>query len=126
VRPPEHFDPLWKLLYMWEHPWHFPLATWTALSGWGDWLWLELIGIDLHRFVWTMKVPQPPRPPDERNYRVHTPDQVFHFDFVRGPSKYFPGRLAHGDRPVAVKDCGPSGIFFLGAGSALACASSSL
>jgi hypothetical protein len=31
--PPEHFDPLWKLLYMWDHPWHFPLATWTALSG---------------------------------------------------------------------------------------------
>ena len=22
--PPEHFDPLWKLLYMWEHPYHFP------------------------------------------------------------------------------------------------------
>jgi uncharacterized membrane protein len=43
--PPEHFDPLWKLLYMWDHPWHFPLATWTALSGWGDRLWLELIGI---------------------------------------------------------------------------------
>jgi DNA end-binding protein Ku len=26
----EHFDPLWKLLYMWEHPYHFPLAAWTA------------------------------------------------------------------------------------------------
>jgi len=43
--PPEHFDPLWKLLYMWEHPGHFPLAVWRALSGWGDRLWQELIGI---------------------------------------------------------------------------------
>ena len=43
--PPEHFDPLWKLGYMWEHPFHFPLAAWNALSGWGDRLWLELIGI---------------------------------------------------------------------------------
>jgi uncharacterized membrane protein len=43
--PPEHFDPLWKLQYMWEHPSHFPLATWTAIVGWGDRLWLELIGI---------------------------------------------------------------------------------
>src|SRR4051794_37010616 len=33
--PPEHFDPLWKLLYMWEHPYHFPLAAWRVLSGWG-------------------------------------------------------------------------------------------
>lgn len=43
--PPEHFEPLWKLRYMWEHPLHFPLATWNALSGWGDRLWPELIGI---------------------------------------------------------------------------------
>ena len=43
--PPEHFDPLWKLHYMWEHPLHFPLAAWRALSGWGDRLWQELIGI---------------------------------------------------------------------------------
>jgi hypothetical protein len=43
--PPEHFDPLWKLFYMWEHPYHFPLAPWTALSVWGDRLWQELIGI---------------------------------------------------------------------------------
>ena len=43
--PPEHFDPLWKLFYMWEHPYHFPLAAWRALSGWGDRLWQELIGI---------------------------------------------------------------------------------
>jgi uncharacterized membrane protein len=43
--PPEHFDPLWKLLYMWDHPYHFPLAAWRALSGWGDRLWQELIGI---------------------------------------------------------------------------------
>jgi uncharacterized membrane protein len=41
----EQFDPLWKLLYMWEHPFHFPLAVWTALSGWADRLWQELIGI---------------------------------------------------------------------------------
>ena len=39
--PPEHFDPLWKLGYMWEHPFHFPLAAWNALSGWGDRLWGE-------------------------------------------------------------------------------------
>jgi uncharacterized membrane protein len=43
--PPEHFDPLWKLFYMWEHPAHFPLAVWRTLSGWGDRLWQELIGI---------------------------------------------------------------------------------
>jgi uncharacterized membrane protein len=43
--PPEHFDPLWKLLYMWEHPYHFPLAAWRALSGWAHRLWQELIGI---------------------------------------------------------------------------------
>jgi len=43
--PPEHFDPLWKLGYMWENPWHFPLAAWRALTGWWDRLWQELIGI---------------------------------------------------------------------------------
>jgi hypothetical protein len=43
--PREHFDPLWKLAYMWEHPLHFPLAAWTALTAWGDRLWQELIGI---------------------------------------------------------------------------------
>jgi uncharacterized membrane protein len=43
--PPEHFDPLWKLSYMWEHPYHFPLAAWTALRDWGAPLWPELIGI---------------------------------------------------------------------------------
>ncbi len=43
--PREHFDPLWKLAYMWEHPLHFPLAAWTALTVWGDRLWQELIGI---------------------------------------------------------------------------------
>jgi hypothetical protein len=43
--PPEQFDPLWKLSYMWEHPYHFPLAAWTALSEWGAPLWPELIGI---------------------------------------------------------------------------------
>jgi hypothetical protein len=42
---PEQFDPLWKLSYMWEHPYHFPLAAWTALSEWGAPLWPELIGI---------------------------------------------------------------------------------
>src|SRR5258708_38823740 len=45
THPREHFDPLWKLGYMWEHPLHFPLATWTALTVWGDRLWQELIGI---------------------------------------------------------------------------------
>jgi len=39
------FDPLWKLLYMWDHPYHFPLAAWSALSGWAGKLWQELIGI---------------------------------------------------------------------------------
>ena len=43
--PREHFDPLWKLAYMWENPLHFPLATWTAISVWGDRLWQELIGV---------------------------------------------------------------------------------
>lgn len=43
--PAEQFDPLWKLAYMWEHPFHFPLATWTALREWGAPLWPELIGI---------------------------------------------------------------------------------
>jgi uncharacterized membrane protein len=58
--PPEHFDPLWKLFYMWEHPYHFPLAVWTALSGWGDRLWPELIGIlgwqDIPLRPWTYLV----------------------------------------------------------------------
>ncbi len=43
--PPEHFDPLWKLSYMWEHPFHFPRAAWIALRDWGAPLWPELIGI---------------------------------------------------------------------------------
>ncbi len=43
--PPEHFDPVWKLFYMWEHPFQFPLAAWMAISVWGDRLWQELIGI---------------------------------------------------------------------------------
>src|SRR3954471_1048178 len=43
--PREHFDPLWKVAFMWEHPLHFPLAAWTALTVWGDRLWQELIGI---------------------------------------------------------------------------------
>jgi hypothetical protein len=30
---------------MWEHPYHFPLAAWTAVSGWAGRLWQELIGI---------------------------------------------------------------------------------
>jgi uncharacterized membrane protein len=45
THPREHFDPLWKLAYMWEHPLHFPLAAWTAVTVWGDRLWPELIGI---------------------------------------------------------------------------------
>jgi hypothetical protein len=56
----EQFDPLWKLLYMWEHPYHFPLAAWTALSGWADRLWQELIGIvgwqDILLPLWTYLV----------------------------------------------------------------------
>jgi uncharacterized membrane protein len=55
--PPEHFDPLWKLLYMWDHPYHFPLAAWRALSDWGDRLWQELVGIvgwqDIFLPTWT-------------------------------------------------------------------------
>jgi hypothetical protein len=43
--PPEQFDPLWKLFYMWEHPAHFPLGVWRAVSRGGDRLWQELIGI---------------------------------------------------------------------------------
>lgn len=43
--PREHFDPLWKLGYMWEHPLHFPLAAWNAVTVWGNNLWPELIGI---------------------------------------------------------------------------------
>jgi uncharacterized membrane protein len=43
--PPEHFNPMWKLSYMWEHPSHFPLAAWRSLSGWWERLWQELIGI---------------------------------------------------------------------------------
>ena len=45
LHPREHFDPIWKLAYMWEHPFHFPLAMWTAISVWGDRLWQELIGV---------------------------------------------------------------------------------
>src|SRR5260221_8444965 len=41
----EQFDPLWKLLYMWDHPYHFPLAAWTALNGWAGMLSHELSGI---------------------------------------------------------------------------------
>jgi uncharacterized membrane protein len=41
----EQFDPVWKLFYMWDHPLQFPLATWRAISVWGDRLWQELIGI---------------------------------------------------------------------------------
>jgi uncharacterized membrane protein len=56
----EQFDPLWKLLYMWEHPYHFPLAVWAALSGWADRLWQELIGIvgwqDILLPLWTYLV----------------------------------------------------------------------
>jgi uncharacterized membrane protein len=45
THPPEHFDPLWKLAFMWEHPLHFPSAAWTSLTVWGDRLWPEVIGI---------------------------------------------------------------------------------
>jgi hypothetical protein len=60
THPPEHFDPLWKLAYMWEHPLHFPLAAWTAVTVWGDRLWPELIGIlgwqDILLQPWTYAV----------------------------------------------------------------------
>src|SRR5437899_331296 len=59
--PIEQFDPLWKLAYMWEHPYHFPLASWTALRDWGAPLWPELIGIlgwqDVLLRPWTYLVP---------------------------------------------------------------------
>jgi hypothetical protein len=35
IHPREHFDPLWKLAYMWQHPLHFPKAAWTAVTVWG-------------------------------------------------------------------------------------------
>jgi Predicted membrane protein (DUF2142) len=45
---------------MWEHPLHFPLAAWTALTAWGDRLWPELIGIlgwqDILLRPWTYSV----------------------------------------------------------------------
>jgi uncharacterized membrane protein len=50
--PAEHFDPLWKLAFMWEHPYHFPLAMWTALTDWGGRLWPELIGIVGWQDIW--------------------------------------------------------------------------
>jgi uncharacterized membrane protein len=50
--PPEEFNPLWKLVYMWEHPLHFPLAVWTTFSNWGDRLWPELIGILGWQDIW--------------------------------------------------------------------------
>jgi Predicted membrane protein (DUF2142) len=50
--PPKNFDPLWKLLYMWEHPYHFPLAVWTTLTVWGDRLWPEVIGILGWQDIW--------------------------------------------------------------------------
>src|SRR4030095_2918044 len=39
--PRDPCDPLCML----ERPFHFPLATWTAVTVWGDRLWPELIGI---------------------------------------------------------------------------------
>jgi predicted membrane protein DUF2142 len=50
--PPEHFNLLWKLNYMWEHPYHFPLALWTTLTAWGDRLWPEVIGILGWQDIW--------------------------------------------------------------------------
>jgi len=45
---------------MWEHPYHFPLAVWRAVSGWGDRLWQELVGIvgwqDILLPTWTYLV----------------------------------------------------------------------
>ena len=50
--PPEEFNPLWKLHYMWEHPLHFPMAVWTTFTDWGDRLWPELIGILGWQDIW--------------------------------------------------------------------------
>jgi hypothetical protein len=50
--PPEHFDPLWKLVYMWDHPFHFPMAMLRAISGWWQRLWQELIGMFLSQERW--------------------------------------------------------------------------
>jgi uncharacterized membrane protein len=50
--PPEEFNPVWKLSYMWEHPLHFPLAVWTTFTDWGDRLWPELIGILGWQDIW--------------------------------------------------------------------------
>lgn len=58
--PPEQFDPLWKLAYMWEHPLHFPMAAWAAVRDLGAPLWPELIGIlgwqDIRLRPWTYLV----------------------------------------------------------------------
>ena len=50
--PPEHFDPVWKLVYMWDHPFHFPMAMLRAISGWWQRLWQELIGMFLSQERW--------------------------------------------------------------------------
>jgi uncharacterized membrane protein len=42
--PKEQFEPLWKLRYMLEHPWHFPTQIWPNIRE-IDWLWEQLIGV---------------------------------------------------------------------------------
>jgi hypothetical protein len=43
-RPAREFDPLWKLGFMLEHPWHFPRAMLASFADAGE-LWRQLIGV---------------------------------------------------------------------------------
>ena len=42
--PPGYFDPLWRLRFMLEHPWHFPHMLAGALHSIADY-WRQLIGV---------------------------------------------------------------------------------
>jgi len=42
--PPEHYQPLWKLHYLFEHPWHFVTLLLGTYHHVDDY-WLQLIGI---------------------------------------------------------------------------------
>ena len=44
TRPPEHFEPLWKLRFLVEQPWHFLLLL-AGTYHYLDDYWLQLIGI---------------------------------------------------------------------------------
>jgi uncharacterized membrane protein len=43
-RPAREFDPLWKLGFMLQNPWHFPHATFASFADAGE-LWRQLIGV---------------------------------------------------------------------------------